>query len=252
MGNQNPKPVPGVIQGPSPGQLVQTLRQQIAAIEGARRQSHNISVPSGCGALDRLLPGRGFRQGTLVEWLAPEGAGGAGTLAVYAARQACREGGALVVLDRAREFYPPAAARMGIQLEKMIVVQTPTEADNTWALDQALRCSAVAAVLAWPEKLDTRTFRRLQLAAEQGRGLGLLVRPKTARYEPSWADVRLLIEPLPAATSHAGRRLRIQVLRSRGTISGGSVELEINDETHTVHLAGQLADPTAAGRAAGA
>jgi len=252
MPNRKQKPVSKAIQSRSPEELVRALREQIAAIEGARRGGSDGPLSSGCEALDRLLPGRGFRWGTLVEWLAAEGGSGAGTLALYTARQAVREGGALVVLDQARQFYPPAAARLGIELDKMIVVQTPREVDNTWALDQTLRCPAVAAVLAWPEKLDGRTFRRLQLAAEEGGGLGVLVRPQNARHEPSWADVRLLVEPLPAATADAGRRLRIQVLRGRGTTSGGSVEVEIDDETRTVHLAARLADPTAHPRAAGA
>ena len=252
MLNRKQKPGPETIHGQSPEQLVRALQERIAAIEGARRGGADRPLSSGCEALDRLLPGRGFRWGTLVEWLAAEEGSGAGTLALYAARQAAEEGGALVVLDQARQFYPPAAARLGIELDKMIVVQTPREADNRWALDQALRCPAVAAVLAWPEQLDGRTFRRLQLAAEEGGGLGLLVRPQHARHEPSWADVRLRVEPLPAATADAGRRVRIQVLHGRGTTSGGSVEVEIDDETRTVHLAARLADPTACPRAAGA
>jgi len=126
------------------------------------------------------------------------------------------------------------------------------QADNLWALDQALRCAGVAAVLAWPEKLDGRTFRRLQLAAEQGGGLGLLVRPEGVRHEPSWAEVRLVVEPLPAVGPHAPRRLKVELLRSRGGASGGSVELELDDETHPLHLVSRLARPASHRRAAGA
>ena len=82
-------------------------------------------------------------------------------------------------------------------------------------------------------KLDGRTFRRLQLAAEQGGGLGLLIRPATVRGEPSWADVRLLIEPL-RGTRETGRLLRVVLLRCRGgdPLRGGgqTVEVEIDDE----------------------
>ena len=103
--------------------------------------------------------------------------------------------------------------------------------------DQALRCPAVAATVAWPERLDGRTFRRLQLAAEAGGGLGLLLRPSRARDEPSWAEIRLRVEPLPAAGPEAGRRLRVEVLRCRGQAEGQRVELEIDDATRIVHLA---------------
>ncbi|MBN2475205.1 MAG: hypothetical protein JXB62_11390 [Pirellulales bacterium] len=232
---------------------IETLRRQISRLEGGQRPRDTAPVATGCGPLDRLLPERGLRRGTLVEWLAAGAGSGAETLALQAARQACRDGGTLIVLDRRREFYPPAAARLGIELERLMLVYATGEADNAWALDQALRCPGVAAIVAWPEQLDGRTFRRLQLAAEQGRGLGLLIRPPAARSEPSWADVRLLVEPLPAEPSQAEkRRLRICLLRCRGGTDGRSIDVEIDDETHLVHPASRLAAATAHHRAAGA
>jgi len=114
-------------------------------------------------------------------------------------REAGRHGGALVVLDRRGELFPPAVVRLGIEPEQLVVVHAESAADNDWAMDQVLRSPAVAAVAVWPEKLDGRTFRRWQLAVEEGGGLGLLLRPASARSDPSWADVRLLVEPLPAA-----------------------------------------------------
>jgi hypothetical protein len=253
MGVHGPKPEPSLIRGHPPGGVLEALRRQIAQIErSGRKQADEVPVPSGCGPLDQLLPERGFRRGTLIEWLAEGQGSGAETLALGVAREACRQGGALVVLDDTREFYPPAAAGLKIALEQMVVVQAGSATDNAWALDQALRCPGVAAALAWPEKLEGRAFRRLQLAAEEGGALGLLVRPECARHEPSWAEVRLLIEPLPFGTSGSGRRLKIQLMRCRGGTGGGSVEVEIDDETRAVHLAPRLAHPAAARRAAGA
>jgi hypothetical protein len=237
-----------------PGQrqvVVQALKEQIALLQRARLPTQHGSVPSGCQDLDRLLPDHGFHRGTLVEWLAAESGSGAETLALTAARSSCREGGVLVVLDSSRELSPPAVARLGIDLEQLIVVQAMNPADNLWALDQSLRCLAVAAVLAWPARLDGHTFRRLQLAAEEGGGLGLLVRPRAAEHEPSWADVRLLVEPLPGEGS-SGRRVRIRLLRSRGGADGRQIDVEIDDETNTLRLAPPLAAAKDPRRAAGA
>jgi hypothetical protein len=74
-------------------------------------------------------------------------------------------------------------------------------------------------VLAWPEKLDDHLFRRLQLAAEAGETLGLLLRPARALAEPSWAEVRWLVEPLsslPSPEGIASRRVKLSLLRSAG------------------------------------
>jgi hypothetical protein len=228
------------IAGQQPETVVRTLKEQIALLQRTRLPTQQGPLSSGCQDLDRLLPDRGFHRGTLVEWLAAESGGGAETLALAAARSSCREGGVLVVLDSSRELYPPAIARLGIDLEQLIVIQATDPADGLWALDQALRCLAVAAVLAWPARLDSHTFRRLQLAAEEGGGLGLFVRPRTAQHEPSWADVRLLVEPLSGGGT-AGRRLRIRLLRSRGGADGRQIDLEIDDETRTLYLDSRLA-----------
>lgn len=259
---------------------VRTIREEIARLEGARRPQEERPLSTGCDALDRFLPARGFRRGTLVEWISSGDGDGVETLALLAARQACRDGGVMVVLDAAREFYSPAAARWGIPLEQLLLVQVSQASDYLWALDQSLRSPGVAVVLAWLGSsqhvgwgfpINTKTFRRLQLAAEAGGGLGLLIRPREALQEPSWADVRLAVEPLPSAgdrsifrpqdvpvekpssRKHApvsfpappvGRRLSIQVLSSRAGGSGGRLEVEIDESARTVHLASPLADPT--------
>src|SRR5205085_6193640 len=81
-------------------------------------------------------------------------------------------------------------------LDNLLVVRPREKADELWALDQALRCPAVAAVWGPVGELDDRALRRLQLAAEEGRGLGLLLREASVCGRPSWADVRLLVRPL--------------------------------------------------------
>jgi hypothetical protein len=221
---------------PSAKNLVETLRQQIARLEAGRRvASGPVTVSTGCTPLDGVLSDGGFYRGTLVEWFSATEGSGAETLAIRAATVACRDGGAVVVLDRQREFYPPAAVRAGIALDRLIVLQPRIEADVLWTLDQALRCVGVAVVLAWFEKLDGRDFRRLQLAAEEGGTLGFLIRPASVRHEPSWADVRLLVEPLPSGRANEGRRLRVEVLRCRGGAHGATVEMEIDDAAYPLY-----------------
>ena len=175
---------------------------------------------TGCAALDGVLPGGGLGRGSLVEWLGGEPGGGASLLAVVAAREARRDGGAVVVIDRNAGFYPPAAAAWGLDLAGVIVVHPASAADERWALDQALRCEHAAAVLAWPGRLDGRTFRRLQLAAEASGSVGMLVRPAAALGDPSWAHVRLAVTPRPTPAGarpvgDATWRLAVEVVRVR-------------------------------------
>src|SRR5262249_33087416 len=143
-----------------------------------------------------------------------------------------QDGAALVVIDQCSRHaasvvagycYPPALANLGLDLFQVIFVRPQNRKDYLWALNQSLACPGVGAVLSWPQALDDRAFRGLQLAAEKGGGLGLLVRPLSARGQPTWSEVQLLVETLPAVPSRSPlnridtlRRLRIEILRSRG------------------------------------
>jgi hypothetical protein len=214
----------------------------------------------------------------LVEYLAAR-SGGAGTFALVAAREACATGQALVVLDPSRignaiagyrrQFYPPAAAAWGIDLSRLLVLQPANQADAVWVLDQALRCSGVGAVWAPCDRLDVRDFRRLQLAAEEGRAVGLLIRSARFRGQPSWADVQWQVETRSQIESRRSKvmrhsildsrlsawQLRVELVRCRGAASGQIVHLELDEPTgvwrevldratHSVPLSAQLADST--------
>lgn len=196
--------------------LVAALRDKLGEI----RQDARSVVSTGALALDRLLPDSGLRRGALAEYL-----GHGASLAFAAARAACHDG-PLIVVDRERQLYPPA---WGIDLSQTVLLRPGNQADELWALDQSLRCPGVGAVVVQCAQLDSRDFRRLQLAAECGGTVGLLVRPVQHRGQPSWADVQWLVEPQPSPDRF---RLRVELTRCRGGGAGRSVILELGDH-HT-------------------
>lgn len=116
----------------------------------------------------------------------------------------------------------------------MVVVVPANKRDAEWALHQVLSCPAVAAALAWSETLDDRMFRRLQLAAQKGKSLGLLVRPASARASPSWSHARFLVLPL-ATPNRRERRVRVELIQCQGAQSDGAIELAIDEETGLIH-----------------
>jgi hypothetical protein len=229
--------------------LVKELRQQIGDWEASAPQDE-ITFSTGAATLDQLL-GAPLRYGMLVEWLSNLAQGGAATLSLLSAREACRLGGTFVVIDRLQHFYPPAAVAWGIDLDRLLIVRPRDAREALWAAIQALRSPAVAAVWAPLDRLDSREFRQLQLAAQAGRTLGLLLRPAHVRSQPSWADLRLRVCPSSVVRrqSHSNhgqrttdhrRSIHIQILRQRGARPGGSIILEIDDTNHTVQQGSRL------------
>lgn len=207
-------------------QLLDSLRRRMERLDGVRGRDEE-SISTGCSHLDKLFPRGGLLRGTLVEWLEEDSGSGAGMLALMVARQ-CSEGRAFVIMDRARRFYPPSVAPWGMALQNLLVLRPRSESEELWALEQVLHSPSVGAVWAPLGRIDVLEFRRLQLAAESGRTVGMLVRPAEVRGEPSWAEAQFLVRP---RASPAGWRLHVEVTRSRGGTSGRSVELEINYQT---------------------
>lgn len=179
---------------------VRQLSAEIRAVEMAGRGPAAVDVvSSGCELIDADLPAGGYRCGSLVEWVG-EGGGGGLTLAMTALRQAMGREKQAVLIDSRRRFYPPAAAALGVDLSRLIVLHPSNRADSLWSADQSLRCRAVAGVLMWIDNLDDINARRLQLAAERGGGLGLMLRDRSAAGQPSWAEISWQVGGVGGAT----------------------------------------------------
>lgn len=255
------------------------------------REAAREVVASGFRPLDPLLPAGGVRRGSLVEWLAggADAAGGAAAAGTGAATLACAVAcrlaraaagspRALVLVDRTGWFHPPAVLPWlgGDQTDVRLVVARPAhDEEEIWAIDQALRCPGVAAVLAWPREGVAAglggasaarrrpprpwavAMRRWQLAARAGGAVGLFVRPLAAADEPSWAEARIAVAPLPGG-SLLERRLRLE--RVGGEWIGGAegargveVVLDLARGCEAVPRSGHAAAgrrPNAAGRPA--
>jgi hypothetical protein len=190
----------------------------------------SLVVTSGFRSLDRLLPRGGVARGSLVEWLADDEVSGATALAAAVAvgmATAAGEavGGTILVVDRGGRFYPPAvmpwlaAAGVGGRRPQCIVARPARDDDEVWAIDQALRCPGITAVLAWPRQVHPTAMRRWQLAARSSQAVGLLVRPSRARREPSWAMHRIAVTPVTDGTL-GSRRLRLTLVDGPWSVGG--------------------------------
>lgn len=226
-------------------------------------------VSTGFRSLDALLPAGGVRPGSLVEWLAEgnagPGAGGAASLAfAVACRLAAASGGeaseqarprTIVVVDRTGWFHPPAVLPWLADERRLVVARPSRDDDEIWTIDQALRCTGVAAVLAWPRaraggaRAGSRmgsanqqwstAMRRWQLAAAGSGAVGLFVRPVATQGEPSWAEARIAVSPQPGGSCQPGGTLMERRLRL--TLAGGSWSAITADDQRTAEVTLDLA-----------
>ncbi len=188
------------------------------------------TLSTGFAALDAGLPGGGWPRHGLVEILTSQTGVGELYLVLPAVAALSRHSPDrwCVWVSPPHEPFAPALDAQGVALDRMLLVRGVSAAsrqgesgrrsskegvEEVWALEQALKSGAASIVLAWLPRISARAIRRLQLAAEQGRALGVLYRGQRFANEASPAMLRLLLEP----PVHAGRQgARVKLLKSRG------------------------------------
>lgn len=167
-------------------------------------------VPSGYAALAAQLPGGGWPCPALIEVLHDRSGIGELSLFLPALRHLCEtRASAIAWFNPPHLPYPPALAEYGLGLTRMLVSKSLTGQSVLWAMEQALRSGACAAVLAWTETTDSHALRRLKLAASEGACLGFLFRSLRHRAHPSPANVRL-------ALTGEGASLVVELLKVQG------------------------------------
>src|SRR5215470_18317764 len=173
------------------------------AIWRGRSAARRSGLSTGFAALDEHLPDHGWPRTGLIEILVSRFGSGELTVLVPALAALTRAAAARWCVWVSPPLVPfaPALAARGVMLDRVAVV---AGAKPLWALEQTLGSGACDAVLGWVRQPKPRDTRRLQLAAERGRTLGVLFRPQRAAREASAALLRLVIEP-----SAAGIRLTL-------------------------------------------
>jgi hypothetical protein len=167
------------------------------------------SVPTGFAELDTLLPGGGWPRAALTELLVGQPGIGELRLLVPALARLSRHDKWLVLVAPPYVPYAPAFEALGIDLSRLIVVGTRSDAETLWAAERCLRSGVCAAVIAWPGPTHERSLRRLQSAAEQGQGMGVVFSPLRCAAQPSPAPLRIQL-------ASERSQLNLHILKRRG------------------------------------
>jgi protein ImuA len=101
-------------------------------------------------------------------------------------------------------LYGPGLDQLGLDTERLLVARVKRPVDALFAMEEALKCRALATVVAeFPDAPDLTATRRLALAARDGGALGLVLchKPTTA---PSVARTRWQVAAAPSVPDEFG------------------------------------------------
>jgi hypothetical protein len=180
------------------------------------------SVATGFPELDAQLPGEGWPRAALTELLINRRGTGELRLLIPALARLSQHEKWLVLIAPPYQPYAPGFQSLGVDLSRLIVVRTKSESESLWAAERCLRSGSCAAVLAWAGCGAPAALRRLQLAAEEGKGMGVVFGPTRYAAHPSPAPLRIQL------SAHRGC-LELQILKRRG--GGWAPPLSLRIET---------------------
>jgi protein ImuA len=149
--------------------------------------------------------------------------------------------------------YGPGLDAFTLRPERLLTVAVGHRRDLMWAMEEALRCRAVGAVIGEVRHgaLDAVGVRRLSLAATQSGALALLLRASPGG-DASTAATRWIVSAAPSVPSDkfefGAPRFAAQLVRNRRGPTGSWIfEWRDNDErfilaTHAVPVAAPAGD----------
>ena len=247
-------------------------RNRAAIMEELRRlmpgaQELRTALPLGVAAIDSFLPHGGLACGALHE-IVPDGeratAAAFGFIAALLARLPQRQGLVFVMPGYGQRHHGRLSGHglrtLGLDPSRVILVETAHRTQTLWAMEEALRSGAPAAVAGFIDKLDLKLSQRLHLAATDCGLPLLLIRPAPPTLPSpacgggwgggSAAATRWRVGTAEAARDRFGLfsrpRWHLHLERARNGRPGEWV-VEYDHVAHRFSLAAALADPADAG-----
>ncbi|WP_419826535.1 ImuA family protein [Sphingomonas sp.] len=236
---------------------VAELRATLRTIEGGVRE--RPVLPFGIESLDGRLADGGLRLDALHE-VSSRGAGWGDDAAavLFAAGVAARTRRNVLWVVRSRDLFAPGLYQAGLAPSCVVFAEARDDAELLALLEEGLRHRGLGAVVGEAKRMQMAQARRLQLAAEGGGTVALLLRrPSRSGTDPldasSAAVTRWRVAHAPSAPvpwEGLGRACwHVECVRQRG---GDPFELVVegSDEAGRLALPAQLVDrPAAADRA---
>lgn len=193
----------------------------------SKTQSAKLSCSFDLPSIDNALPFSGLQFGSIHEFFSTNKFPPCSLLTFLANNSLKKSKNKKFIIWIGKEIWPTAFALRDF-LENCIFIDPPNEKLLLWSLETALSSPAVASVITKTKNLKFSTTRRLNLAAQRGATLGLIVRDKPTNSF-SAAATRWSIKPIISASAHP--RFELKLLKCKASFSAkNSWQIEIQFE----------------------
>ncbi|HYI41034.1 MAG TPA: protein ImuA [Allosphingosinicella sp.] len=215
---------------PARAERLAALRAEVRALESAGAGEARLCLPFGVESLDSRLAGGGLPVASLNEAAGTRpGPADEAAAILFLASVAARRPGIVLWALRRRDLFAPGLAGAGLPPDRLLYAECDRDEDVLAVMEEGLRHGGLAAVVGEVGRAAMPATRRLQLAAEEGGTLALMLRRWRGNGEdplgpPSAAVTRWRLACAPssppslsAPVPGIGRpRWRLSLARQRG------------------------------------
>ncbi|MES2649665.1 MAG: Error-prone repair protein ImuA [Bacteroidota bacterium] len=180
--------------------IIARLRQQLHPLQGVKTTLNGIEVATASGPQKIAFPNDLLSYGAVHEFVCNGSAETTATSGFIAALLATlmKNGGVAIWISAKRNLFPTGLVNFGILPENIIFLDLQKTKDMLWALEEALKCSSIAAVIGEIPELSFTSARRLQLAVEQSGTMGFILRNNPRNLTTTGCVTRWKISSLPS------------------------------------------------------
>jgi protein ImuA len=181
-------------------EIIDQLRKDILLKQGYKPVPADATKINGLQAIEAAFPNGVFPTGMMHEFVNPqiEHSAACGGFITGLLASLMTEGGVSLWISVNRKLFPPALKNFGIEPDSIIFIDLARERDVLWATEEALKCEGITAVIAEIRDLNFTQSRRLQLAVEQSKVTGFVLRNDPAKLSTTACVARWQITPLPS------------------------------------------------------
>ena len=174
-------------------------------MEGLRPICGRSDQGLGLGLLNQAFPLGSFPLGAVHEFISEGHESAAATTGFISALFGglMKSGGAAVWIGCSGRVFPPALKAFGIEPERILFIDLHKERDLLWTMEEALKCNGLSSVIGEIPDVSFTTTRRFQLAVEQSKVTGFILRSNPRNLNTNACVSRWRIKPLPSV-SHDG------------------------------------------------
>jgi protein ImuA len=158
--------------------IIDRLKQEILVTQGYKPAKTDAARITGLAEIEAAFPNGVLPTGMMHELICQQGEQAAvcgGFLTGLLASLMTPDCIALWI-SVGRRLFPPALKAFGIEPHQIVFIDVSREKEVLWAVEEALKCEGLTAVVAELRELNFTQSKRLQLAVEQSHVTGFILR----------------------------------------------------------------------------